>query len=335
MPLIISPTQVAFNARGDGTFSQPFQEQIGFIRQKLDLQTEHYDDIIKSAHDRAFVVAGATKADLLADFHSAVDDAIAQGKSVKWFKKEFASIVQKHGWEGWTGSDTLSGRDWRARVIYNTNIRSSYNAGRYAQLTDPDLLKTRPMWQYHHNDTVAHPRPLHQSWDGAVLPYDDPWWDTHFTPNGWGCRCYITAERPSAYKGHPAPDDGTWEKTDRNGVVHTIPKGVDYGWDYKPGASVIRELQPVIDDKVASLPNVLGQAFKQDVERITSASPKVSSSFKLPKSGVARTKIIFDIMQEYPEAEWLDQSRKALPDFDDISIMATIEILNGGDVDAV
>ena len=43
-------------------------------------------------------------------------------------------------------------------------------------------------------------------------------------------------------------------------------------------------------------------------------------------------KIIFNIMHEYPENEWIANCRKALPDMDDISIMATIEILSGGDV---
>jgi hypothetical protein len=265
MPLKLSPTQLAFNARGDGKFSLPFQEQIDFFRQKLNLPTEHYDDILKSAHDRAFVVAGAMKADLLNDLRGAVDKAIADGKSIQWFRKEFAGIVQQHGWEGWTGSDTKAGRDWRTRVIYSTNIRASYNAGRYAQLTHPDLLKSRPYWKYIHNDTVAHPRPLHQSWSGTVLPYNDPWWQTHFTPNGWGCRCRITAVPASEYKGYPAPNDGTYIYKDRAGVDHVLPKGVDYGWDYAPGASLSRQMQGFIDNKVASLPAPLAAAFKSDV----------------------------------------------------------------------
>lgn len=265
MPLKLSPTQVAFNARGDGKFSLPFQEQIDFFRQKLNLPTEHYDNIVNDAHDRAFVVAGAAKADLLNDLRGAVEKAIAEGKSIGAFRKEFAAIVQQHGWEGWTGSDTKAGRDWRTRVIYNTNMQASYNAGRYAQLKDPDLLKSSPNWKYIHNDTVAHPRPLHESWSGLVLPHDDPWWDSHFTPNGYGCRCRITAVGADAYKGHPAPDDGTYEKMDRNGEVHTLPKGVDYGFNYAPGASVQVQMTDFIANKVASFPPVLGEAFRDDV----------------------------------------------------------------------
>ena len=67
MPLNLSPTQIAFNARGDGTFNLPFTEQISFFRNKLNLSTERWDDILHQAHDRAFIVAGAAKADLLDD----------------------------------------------------------------------------------------------------------------------------------------------------------------------------------------------------------------------------------------------------------------------------
>jgi hypothetical protein len=265
MPLKLSPTQIAFNARGDGKFNKPFQEQLDFLRQKINLPSEHYDDIIKSAQDRAFVVAGATKADLLNDLRGAVDKAISEGKSIEWFRKEFAGIVQKHGWEGWTGSDTAAGRDWRARVIYNTNLSASYAAGRYAQLTDPDLLQNRPYWKYVHNDSVRHPRPLHQSWSWMVLRYDDPFWQAHFPPNGWGCHCRVTAVTADDYKGYPAPDDGTYIYKDRSGTDHVLPKGVDYGWDYAPGASIRQQMQGFIDNKAASLPAPLATAFKAEV----------------------------------------------------------------------
>lgn len=268
MPLKLSPTQVAFNARGDGKFNRPFTEQVDFFRQKLNLPTERFDDILKDAHDRAFVVAGAMKADLLNDLRLAVDRSIAEGKSIQWFRKEFDNIVAKHGWTGWTGEGTNAGRDWRTRVIYRTNLSTSYAAGRWQQLNDPDLLKRRPYWKYIHNDTVMHPRPLHQSWSGMVLRHDDPFWLTHFPPNGWGCRCRVTAVRESEYKGHPAPDDGTYIYKDRAGNEHVLPKGIDYGWDYAPGASLSDSIKPVVAPKVATLPKPLAEALAEDVSAV-------------------------------------------------------------------
>lgn len=260
MPLILSATQIAFNARGDGKFNKPFQAQVDFFRQKLNLPSEHYDDIIKAAHDRAFIVAGAAKADLLNDLRDAVDKAINEGKSIGWFRQQFDDIVRKHGWEGWTGSDTQAGRDWRTRVIYQTNMRASYAAGRYAQMMDPDMLAVRPFWKYRHNNHTAHPREFHKKWGDkpVVLRYDHPWWQTHYTPNGINCGCWIEPVRPDEYKGDPAPNDGFYEKTDRFGVTHSIPNGVDYGWNYAPGANVGKTFSRLIDEKLIRFPPSIG-----------------------------------------------------------------------------
>jgi hypothetical protein len=267
MPLTISPTQITFNARGDGKFNRPFQPQVDFFQQKLNLPSEHYDDIIQSAHDRAFIVAGATKADLLADLREAVDKAIVEGKSIGWFRKEFDAIVQKHGWEGWTGSDTKAGRDWRTRIIYNTNLSASYAAGRWQQLNDPELLKVMPYWKYVHNDTVRHPRPLHKAWSGLVLRHDDSWWQTHFPPNGWGCRCRVTAVTAREFKGDITPDGGTWVKKDRWGNSHEVPAGIDYGWDYAPGATVANVIKQV-KNKLPGYPDVVAKALRKDIAKI-------------------------------------------------------------------
>ncbi|MDP3875859.1 MAG: phage minor head protein [Methylobacter sp.] len=322
MALNLSPTQIAFNARGDGKFNLPFQEQINFFRQKLNLPTEAYDDILKAAHDRAFVVAGATKADLLNDLREAVDKAIADGKSIHWFRKEFAAIVQKQGWEGWTGSDTQAGRDWRTRVIYNTNIMSSYSAGRYAQLTDPDLLKARPYWKYIHNDTVANPRPLHLSWNGKVLHHSDPWWKVHYPPNGWGCRCRVTAVRASEFKGDKAPNDGTYTKTDREGVTHTVPKGIDYGWDYAPGASRTTPLKDLIDQKLIRFPAEIGagmwQALKPALAMETQLQWTTTLSEWLGSAQKGRSAVVGAIAPK--TLSWLRQEQQLSPASAEIAI---------------
>lgn len=258
MPLNLSPTQIAFNARGDGKFNKPFQEQVDFLKRKLNLPTERWDDIQKSGHDRSFIVAGASIADMVADFHDAINKAANDGESIQSFRKRFDGIVKKYGWEGWTGSGSKKGRDWRTRVIYQTNLLTSYSAGRLKQLNDPDLRKVRPYWRYIHNDTVQHPRPLHVSWSGLVLHADDPWWQTHFPPNGWGCLCHVQAVRESEFKGAKAPDNGTYTHIDSHGNKHEVPNGIDFGFDYQPGANTTTPFKDLIDKKLINFPARLG-----------------------------------------------------------------------------
>lgn len=227
----------------EGAFNLPFKEQLAFFRQKLNLPTATYDDIMGAAHDRAFVVAGAMKADLLADLRSAVDKAMAEGKSLQWFRKEFDAIVERRGWSGWAGSGSKDGTAWRTRTIFSTNLKAAHAAGRYAQLTQPDMMQARPYWRYVHRST-EHPRHHHRAWGGMVLAADDPWWEIHYPPNGWGCNCLVEAinarELAGLGKDMPdiAPDSPLVEHVNRaTGEVFKVPLGVQPGWDYAPGAA--------------------------------------------------------------------------------------------------
>lgn len=249
----------------DAGFDLPFQEQVDFFRNKLTLGTRAWDDIMHEAHDRAFVVAGAMKADLLADLRRAVDRAIVKGTSLKAFREDFKQIVFNRGWTGWTGEGTAAGEAWRTKVIWETNLRSSYAAGRWAQLNDPGLKKLMPYWRYVHADSVLHPRPLHLAWGQSrlTLPSDHPFWKTHFPPNGWGCRCRVTAvAAPKAGDATEPPE--SWDEIDEKTGA---PAGIDKGWGYAPGASVADELKTLVNAKVKGLPPQIGRALAEDIER--------------------------------------------------------------------
>lgn len=244
-------------------YHRPFDEQRAFFQQKLNLPTERWDDIRHEEHDRSFIVAGAQGADLLDDLNAAVTRAIRDGTGLQAFQKAFKEIVQRHGWTGWTGEGSKAGEAWRTKVIYQTNLSTAYAAGRYQQLTDPELLSVLPYWQYRHADGVMHPRPLHVSWDGLTLPPDHPFWKTHFAPNGWGCHCRIIAVSKRDYlqaiadgKGPAnAPEDGNVD-------------GIDPGFAYTPGASVADELRALVQGKQATLPAPLWQALAEEAKTV-------------------------------------------------------------------
>jgi hypothetical protein len=216
--------------------SLPFEKSIEAFRDKLNLPTSSWTDIYQGQHARAFVVAGAMKEDILTDFRNIVDKVIAQGMSLEDFRKDFDTIVAKHGW-GYNGS-----RNWRSRVIYETNLYQAHNTGRYAQMQK--VKATRPYWTYHHNDAVEHPRPEHVAIDGLTLHADDPYWDYYYPQNGWGCKCYITthSKRELERKGiklGEAPAIEFEEKTigirGPSPRTVTVPKGIDPGFAYNPG----------------------------------------------------------------------------------------------------
>ncbi|WAT28976.1 PBECR2 nuclease fold domain-containing protein [Pseudomonas sp. GXZC] len=227
--------------------SLPFKEQVDYFRGKVNLPTRAWTDVYTAEHDYAFVVAGAVKRDLLTDLRGAVEKSIASGTTLEQFRKDFDQVVGKHGWQ-YQGE-----RGWRTNVIWETNLRQSYNAGREAQMADPELRKRRPYAVYRHGDS-AHPRPMHLSWNGITLPLDDPWWATHTPQNGWGCKCkkFMLSARDVERQGltiGPAPaiewEDRVIGTNSPNGPrTVRVPKGIDPGFEYSPGQSRLANSVP-------------------------------------------------------------------------------------------
>lgn len=228
--------------------SLPFREQAEFFKRKINLPTTSWVDIYAAQHDWAFVVAGANRDDILADFRKGIQDQIDNGITLEQFRKQyFDEIVKKYGWS-YNG-----GRDWRSRVIYDTNLNTSYMAGRYEQLMA--VREERPYWRYVHSDSVENPRPIHQSWDGLILRWDNPWWQTHFPINAWGCHCRVEAlsERDMQRWGLTESEAPLIELEDRvigqrspNGPrTVRVPKGIDPGFEYIPGQSRLHSAVPL------------------------------------------------------------------------------------------
>ena len=229
----------------------PFQEAIDFLRSKVNLPTRKYDDVLRQGQVRGFTVAGVTRDDMLSDFRAAVEKARTQGTGFNEFRKDFDDIVDRTGWKfNARGETEEERRDWRARIIYTTNMRTSYMAGRWAQLTDPDVLRYRPYLQYIHSG-AEHPRLQHLAWDGLVLAATDPAWTIMYPPNGWGCGCDVKAlsRRDLARLGKNGPDEAPklepYEIIDRRtGKPELRYPGIDRGWDYNVGQEWLGGIVP-------------------------------------------------------------------------------------------
>ncbi|WP_321362608.1 PBECR2 nuclease fold domain-containing protein [uncultured Celeribacter sp.] len=225
---------------------QEFREQIEFLTQKRPKPTRAWTDAMHGDHDRAFVVAGVTNMAMLEEFHAAVISG-AETYDYKTFAGEFDRLVEKYGWS-YNG-----GRTWRIRTIFETNIRTSYMAGRLRQMRDPETVKLLPFWEYVHGDTrePLNPRPQHLSWNGLVLWWNDPWWDKHFPPNDWFCSCGVKARSRAWLKrmGKTQPDKAPETRLvpyhhKNSGQTVDLPEGVGFGWNYMPGDLWERGLVP-------------------------------------------------------------------------------------------
>ncbi|WP_026600534.1 PBECR2 nuclease fold domain-containing protein [Methylomonas sp. 11b] len=225
----------------------PFKEAIDFYKAKIQLPTSGWTDIWQEQHSHAFVVAGAAQDALVEDFYNAIYDAKQNGGGYEDFRLRFDDIVAKHVWS-YNGTP-----GWRSKIIYDTNIKQSYNAGRWQQQMAVKHL--RPYLTYNHH-TIEHPRIEHKKLDGITLPIDDPFWGYYYPQNAWGCNC--TADSLSEFEaqalwtsqGKSGPDESPaieWEEKTvgakgSNPRTVRVPKGIDPGFAYNPGKAYLEPL---------------------------------------------------------------------------------------------
>lgn len=230
-------------------------EAVKLFRNKGLQDTFAWQDMLGGLHDREFTIAKMMDLDLLSDVHDLLSRLIEEGPTQKRFIDELKPELMRRGWWGRaemadpaTGEirNVQLGSVRRLQLIYDTNMRTAYAAGQWERIQRN--AATMPYVMYVHLDGQTNPRPLHEKWGGTILRWDDPWWATHATPNGWKCHCTVRAlswrDLARYGKSGPdaAPDDGTYEWTNpRTDQVIQVPMGIDPGWGYAPGASLRAE----------------------------------------------------------------------------------------------
>lgn len=231
---------------------------MAFFEGKGLLVSGSWQSIWQEEHARAFTVANLARLDLLQEIHGALATALTEGQDYRAFAKGLVPKLQAAGWWNQPVSEGKPLGPQRLQLIYDTNLRTSYALAKWERIQR--LKKRRPFLRYNTMGD-ARVRPAHRAWEGITRPVDDPFWDTHYPPNGWRCRCTVEqlSQADMDAEGIEVTPDGalptgTTTFTNRiTGEVTTVPTGIDPGWAYNVGKGAAR---------AAALGQQVGQALQ-------------------------------------------------------------------------
>lgn len=236
------------------------KDAIRVLTRRTDIKQPTFSwlDAWQANHSKMFTVAKSAGFEVLNDIADAVDAALKNGTTFDEFTKTLDPILKDKGWWGRGAAldpetglavpDAQLGSLRRLRTIYDINLRMSYAAGRWAsvQRNKSDL----PFLRYVHT-TAVHPRAEHLAWDGVTLPVDHPWWQTHYPPNGWGCKCGVISVTQTQFdrlndEGKIVTDAPRTELVPflnkRTGERLMVPKGIDPGFGYNAGTAFLETI---------------------------------------------------------------------------------------------
>jgi SPP1 gp7 family putative phage head morphogenesis protein len=271
---------------------RPSREAIAAFKAKaVGARTPYFSwrDLEPEEHATAFVVAKALRADVLEAIHALVEESIAQGLTRDQFVQRLEPRLRALGWWGrrtmtdpQTGEamEVQLGSPRRLKIIYDTNLRTAHAAGLWQRIQDDKALLPWLVYRTQRDERV---RASHARFDAIVARVDDPFWDTHYPPNGWNCRCFVMqmSDGMLASRGlKPSPPTQiamargapTKVENKRTGVLEEAWPGVDAGWAYNPGQARLAAL-----DAAARRP----RAFDADVP--ARARPRVGLARLLRK----------------------------------------------------
>ena len=203
-----------------------------YLRTKRRRPSDHWTDVWREEHAVAFTVAQMAQDAMLAEVHHALVKALRKGETLEAFRARLEPWLERRGWapRGQGGNIPT-----RLRRIYNTNLRTARAAGQWDRISrNAELL---PYLVYELGPAEQH-REEHAAWAGLCLKIDDPWWNTHYPPNGWGCKCrvrQVSAPPEGAQTKAPQVKYRPWTNP-ATGQERLGARGIDPGWDYHIGA---------------------------------------------------------------------------------------------------
>ncbi|MDJ1156889.1 phage minor head protein [Chelatococcus sp. SYSU_G07232] len=210
---------------------------------------------------------------MLDDIRAALRKAVVDRVPFEQFRKELEPILQSKGWWGKrevtdpkTGERVTAqlGSVRRLELIYDANIRSAEAAGDWQRI---QRVKDALPYLEYMTSTSERKRPLHLSWVGTTLPVDDPWWATHYPPNGWRCKCRVRSRavpREGASTRRPPLKPQPWTNP-ATGETRMVPAGIDPGWDHNPGRARAQMVGRRLTER---LDRMGGEARREAVRRL-------------------------------------------------------------------
>lgn len=275
------------------------QEAVDYLQRRDRLtQTFSWQDLWHDEHAKQFTVSRMARMDILSAMQDGITKSVQGDLTRRDWMSDTKALLKKEGW--WGEKDVLDPvfgevvttrfDSARLKLIFDTNTRMANSAGLWDRVWRN--RSTHPYVRYitRGDERV---RLQHRRWANLTLPADHPFWEKHWPPNGWRCRCRVMSMTKAEFDRRSAagelqteapPEEFITWTNKRTGETSEVPVGIQPGFDYNPGLSKARNamLQKIGGDKLDAAPSPIRHAAMSVAvgDDVTGAFAKaVSESF--------------------------------------------------------
>ncbi|KAB8153410.1 hypothetical protein EZY14_009260 [Kordia sp. TARA_039_SRF] len=151
-----------------------------------DWTDESFSETVEKIQDNLYRFSGAKTYQQLKEMNSFLVDDNGKIRTYNDFKRKVFAVHQNYNKR-------------YLDVEYQTAVRSSQAVRQWQDFqANKDLFPNLKYYTIDDERVRDDHKPLHQ----VIKPVDDPFWNTYYPPNGYGCRCYVesTEDEPTNRK---------------------------------------------------------------------------------------------------------------------------------------
>lgn len=149
--------------------------QAGYARRFDSPRTLEEFNIFQGIKRNAAIFSAYKNQAVNAELYRELVDARGQKVALQAFLDKAAGVLKRHH------KDYL-----QAELV--TSMSAAQTAAKWQNIEARKHIYPNLKYQTANDERV---RQSHKILDGAIYPVDDPFWDTHYPPNGWRCRCDV------------------------------------------------------------------------------------------------------------------------------------------------
>lgn len=181
----------------------PHEEAARIVAEKVPLLREAFERLLPELRARAFAISLIEDANVL----QAVRDAIADLPRGADWRSVKAEVIEKIS--PWFNEKAAQAR---SELLMRLHAFQAYAAAQYEALQSPEARAAFPYLQYVAVGDEA-TRDSHRALDGLILPREHPFWEDHYPPWEYNCRCMVvpvSEEEFEEARGRRAGDPSGW-----------------------------------------------------------------------------------------------------------------------------
>ena len=181
----------------------PDSVAVAAMQGKVAMLPAAFRSLLPELRARAFTVSGVQCLATIERVQKRVVEIQRDGQGRKTAGRDWATVREEIAGE--LRESLGDGAEARAQLLLRTHGFQAYATARHQeQEAHADIL---PFWQYVTCGDKS-VRESHAALDGRVFKSDDEFWNDHYPPWDWGCRCIVIALMPEEVDAMKAADAG-------------------------------------------------------------------------------------------------------------------------------